>query len=177
LRVVFHVGASTSAKRWPAEHWRRLLEYLSADGRAVVVLVGTADDSQTARAVLGFSPPDNATDWTGRFTIDELAAVLQQADVVVGADSGPAHLAAAVGTPVVALFSGTNNVQQWQPRGQSVCTLHNAVPCAPCHQRACPLAGHPCMRGIHPDNVMKTLDGLLPEQRPRDEAAAAPNGT
>ncbi len=165
-RIALHIGAGTSAKRWPAEHWRTLVRYLAVERRAAVALVGTPGDKSTAQAILGLSPSPHAADWTGRFSVDELAAVLERADVLVGADSGPAHLAAAVGTPVVALFSGTNSIQQWQPRGASVSTLHCHVACSPCHRRACPVVGHPCMRGIQPGEVVATLASLLPELSP-----------
>ena len=92
-RVVIHVGAGTPAKRWPVEHWRALLAGLAARGSVAVALVGVESDTATARAILG-SRPWPVVDWTGRLEIAELAAVLQQADLAIGADSGPAHLAA-----------------------------------------------------------------------------------
>lgn len=176
-RIVLHVGAGTSAKRWPAEHWRRLVACLSAERNANVALVGTSSDTQTARAILGASSPPDVADWTGRFSVDELAAVLQEADVLVGADSGPAHLAAAVGTAVIALFSGTNSVEQWQPRGRSVRTLRADVPCSPCHLKACPVAGHRCMRGILPDHVIHALNQSLEEGSNRTQLVASAANT
>ena len=176
-RIVLHVSAGTSAKRWPAEHWRRLVLHLSSKQDLHVGLVGTAADAPTAQAILGDSPRLNIVDWTGRLTVDELAAVLQQADVLVGADSGPAHLAAAVGTPVVALFSGTNSAEQWQPRGNSVHVLRANVPCSPCHLKTCPLAAHRCMRDIRPEHIMETLNQLLPEYPGSTLLVASPRNT
>lgn len=162
-RVVIHVGAGTAAKRWPAEHWRTLLAGLAERDDLVVALVGADGDRETARAILGSRLRPAAVDWTGRLGIAELAAVLQQADVMVGADSGPAHLAAAVGTPVVVLFSGTNRLEQWRPQGAMVQALRHPVACAPCHRRHCPVASQPCMRGIHPASVLRTIEELLAE--------------
>lgn len=176
-RIVLHVSAGTSAKRWPAEHWRQLVLQLSSEQDILVALVGTAADGPTAQAILGDSPRLNIADWTGRFTVDELAAVLQQADVLVGADSGPAHLAAAVGTPVVALFSGTNSVEQWQPRGNAIHVLRANVPCSPCHLKTCPLAAHRCMRDIRPEHVVEALNQLLPECPGSTLLAASPRNT
>ncbi|MHB8903079.1 MAG: glycosyltransferase family 9 protein, partial [Thermoguttaceae bacterium] len=121
-RILLHVGAGTPAKRWPAEHWRAVVERLSVTD-ARLALVGSSADASTARAILGTGGRSHAADWTGRFSIDQLAAVLRCADVLVGADSGPAHLAASVGTAVVVLFSGTNSIEQWRPRGSGVSTL------------------------------------------------------
>ena len=167
-RVVFHIGAGTSAKSWPAEHWRRLVHQFVSDGTTVVALVGTGHDRETARAILGPSAPPGAVDWTGRFNLTELAAVLQQAQAMLGADSGPAHLAAAVGTPVLALFSGTNRVAQWRPHGGHVAVLQHKVTCSPCHRRDCPHAEHPCMRGIRPTAVARALAKMLAGPVPAD---------
>jgi ADP-heptose:LPS heptosyltransferase len=93
----------------------------------------------------------------------ELAVLIQQAHAFVGADSGPAHLAAAVGTPVAVLFSGTNNADQWQPRGGPVSVLCHPVACSPCHRTRCPLADHPCMNGLLPRTVLAVIERILEE--------------
>jgi ADP-heptose:LPS heptosyltransferase len=160
-RVVLHVGAGTAAKRWPAEHWRELLRRLRTDLDARVILVGTPDERATAQAVMGQRPALCVTNWTGALTLMELAAVLEQSDLLVGADSGPAHLAAAVGTPVVTLFSGTNTSRQWMPMGAQVTVLLHPVACSPCHRQQCALGDHPCMRGLSTDQVWDAvLSGL-----------------
>jgi len=173
-RIVLHVGAGTSAKRWPAEHWRRLVANLSAARCVSIALVGTSSDTETARAILGTSASSHLADWTGRFSVDELGAVLEQAEVLVGADSGPAHLAAAVGTAVVVLFSGTNSVEQWQPRGAVVRTLRTDVSCSPCHLKACPFVEHKCMRGIGATRVLQVVDELLPGRSAKGPLAVLP---
>ena len=176
-RVVMHVGAGTSAKRWPVEHWRHLVGRLIAERKANVAIIGTSSDTQTAQAVLGAPASSRVVDWTGRFEVDELSAVLQQADILIGADSGPAHLAAAVDTAVVALFSGTNSVAQWRPWGEKVRVLRADVPCGPCHLKACPLAGHPCMRGIQPDHVFQVATEYLAEEIDATQVAASSRNT
>jgi ADP-heptose:LPS heptosyltransferase len=127
---------------------------------AQVVLVGAGGDRATAEQILGTAPFPGVADWTGRTSVAELAALLEQADLVVGTDSGPAHLAAAVGTPAVVLFSGTNSLPQWQPRGEHVRVIRRAVACSPCHRHRCPLAGHPCMSGIAPSEVADAVESL-----------------
>jgi len=159
-RVVAQVGAGTPAKRWPAEHWRELIGLLVDRHGASVALVGDRAEQAVARAVRGPHPPPNVPDWTGRLSVDELAAVLEAADVFVGPDSGPAHLAAAVGTPVVVLFSGTNDPRQWQPSGRAVRVLRHLVPCSPCHRSRCPRADHACMRALAPRRVVEAVEEL-----------------
>ncbi|MCA9101699.1 MAG: glycosyltransferase family 9 protein [Planctomycetales bacterium] len=166
---VLHVGAGMAAKHWPAQHWRELIGRLVVDHDARVVIVGDDNDRAIARRILDERSWPSVFDWTGQLRIEELAALAQQADVFVGADSGPAHLAAAVGAPVVVLFSGTNNAEQWQPRGGPVRVVSHPVPCGPCHRTRCPLADHPCMTGLLPRAVVALLSGTL------DDGARAPN--
>ncbi|NLX99392.1 MAG: glycosyltransferase family 9 protein [Rhodopirellula sp.] len=156
-RVVLHVGAGMPAKRWPVEYWRQLLNDLTAEKTVQVVLVGGAADRIIARHILGNGLRPRVADWTGQLTFGQLAAALEQADLLVGADSGPAHVAAAVGTAVVALFSGTNSVRQWRPTGSSVEVVCHPVACGPCHKNECPLADHPCMRGVSPSMVFEAI--------------------
>lgn len=174
--VVLHVGAGTTAKQWPAEHWRELLGRLVVELGVEVVLVGGRWDRIIAREVLGEKPWPGVADWTGRLSVMELAALLQKADVFVGADSGPAHLAAAVSTPVVVLFSGTNNPRQWRPHGRQVAVVRHPVECSPCHRERCPVVGHPCLDGVRPDRVLAEIRRALPARsdsifdvRPQEE--------
>jgi lipopolysaccharide heptosyltransferase II len=158
--VVLHVGSGMPAKRWPAERWQELSARLVFEHGACVALVGGDEDRQAAAAVVGPYALEGVADFTGRLTVPELAAILSEADVVVGSDSAPAHLAAAVGTPVVALFSGTNQQAQWRPWGPEVRVVHRPTACWPCHRRECPLAGHPCMRGITVEEVLGVVGTL-----------------
>ena len=160
-RVVLHLGAGTQAKRWPAEHWRALLRRLRTEYDARVILVGSAGERATAQSVRGLHCEAGVEDWSGQITIGELAALLEQADLLVGTDSGPAHLAAAVGTPVVVLFSGTNRRQQWAPSGRHVSVAQNPVACSPCHRQHCPLPDHPCMAGLTPQRALAAIHRSL----------------
>lgn len=154
---VLHISAGTQAKRWPAEHWRELLGRVIVERDATVVLIGVGEEREVAQAVTGRLPWPNVIDWTGQLSLLETAALIGQAELFIGADSGPAHLAAAVGTPAVVLFSGTNRVAQWRPWGAQVDVLRREVPCSPCHRQVCPWADHPCMSGLTPHEVMQRL--------------------
>jgi ADP-heptose:LPS heptosyltransferase len=158
--VVLHVGAGTSAKRWPIVHWRELLGRLIVQRDATVVLVGDAGDRALVRRITRSRAWPHVVDWTGQLRIGQLAALLQQCDCFVGADSGPAHLAAAVGSRAVVLFSGTVPASQWRPRGDRIQLLQHAVACSPCLLKTCPLADHPCMQGVLPEAVMRHIDRL-----------------
>jgi heptosyltransferase-2 len=157
--LVLHIAAGTKAKRWPARHWGELLERLSRERFGSVILVGDSADQSLCRSLLHASP--RAIDWTGRLTLMQLAALLDEADLFIGCDSGPAHIAAAMGTPSVLLFSATNRVESWRPVEPDVHVLRNIVPCSPCHQKVCPVAGHPCMSGISPAAVVELAQQIV----------------
>ena len=147
--LVVHSGAGTAAKRWPRRHWRSLIEKFLKDGWRVVV-VGGKEDPPLSRIL---EPHERFLDWSGRLSVRRTTALLERADLYIGADSGPAHLAGSVGTISVILFSGTNLPRQWRPWSRRSLVLRKRVACGPCHQKVCPLSGHPCMAGIDPDRV------------------------
>jgi ADP-heptose:LPS heptosyltransferase len=166
-RIVLHIGAGTPAKRWPPAHWRELLGRLLLEGDYAVALVGGAADQPRAREILGDLPWPNVLDLTGKLKLSRTAALLAEADLFIGADSGPAHVAAALETPVVVLFSGTNHAAQWQPRGRRVVVVRHEVACSPCHRRQCPWAEHPCMTRIAPTQVLSAAREMLTNLAPR----------
>jgi heptosyltransferase-2 len=88
-------------------------------------------------------------------TVAQTTALLERADLFIGADSGPAHLAASAGTLSVILFSGTNQPRQWRPWSRHSLVIRQRVACQPCHQKMCPLADHPCMSGLSADRVYR----------------------
>jgi ADP-heptose:LPS heptosyltransferase len=146
-----HLGAGTAAKRWPPAHWKVLIDRFLDDGWRVVI-IGGPEDADAARVL---RPHDRLRDWTGRMTVPQTTALLERADLFLGADSGPSHLAACAGTPSVVLFSGTNRPGQWRPWSRRSLILRHDVPCRPCHHKVCPLADHPCMTGLDPDRVYR----------------------
>lgn len=158
---VLHIGAGTAAKRWPAAHWQELLGRIALDFDARVVLVGGPGERRLARAITAGKDWPGVADWTGQTHLAELAALAERADVFIGADSGPAHLAAAVGSKVIVLFSGASDPRIWRPIGESVAVLQQATACAPCHRSSCPLASHPCMSGLTPQHVVAQMHKFL----------------
>jgi ADP-heptose:LPS heptosyltransferase len=100
-------------------------------------------------------------DWGGRVDFAGLAQVLAGADVVVVGNTGPAHLAAAVRTPVVSLYAPTLPAVRWRPWGVSHVLLGDqTVGCAGCRARQCPVQGHPCLSSVSPDEVVAAVEAL-----------------
>ncbi|MBC8102319.1 MAG: glycosyltransferase family 9 protein [Cytophagales bacterium] len=109
------VGASTPEKAWPPERWAMLVGILRGQG-VRLVLLGGAGERETAARITEMAGGVVAADLVGRTPLKVLASVLAQCDVVIGGDSGPTHLAVAVGTPVVGLYGVTDPVRtgpQW----------------------------------------------------------------
>jgi heptosyltransferase-2 len=160
--IALHLGAGSQAKRWPVYHWRELTGRLIVRHNAQLVLVGTSEDSPAAHELLRGAGGLPIHDWTGTLSVWQLAALLEQMDLLIGCDSGPAHVAAALGTPVVVLFSGANHLDQWRPRGKYVTIVRHDTACRPCHRGTdCPWADHPCMNGLTPDAVARAVENTL----------------
>lgn len=154
--VAIHVGAGTPAKRWRAEAWQATANLLARDCRARIVIVGSQHDAAAAEIVANGDPTAlRRLNVAGRMTLSKLAGVLQRVDLFIGTDSGPAHLAAAVGTPTLVLFSGTNDPDQWRPWLSSVVRFNPPPACSPCHREACPFANHPCLTGLTPEEITR----------------------
>ena len=130
-------------------------------------------ESKTLPLSSVLEPHDRLRDWTGSLTVTQTTALLERADLFIGSDSGPAHLAASAGTLSVILFSGTNQPRQWRPWSRHSLVLRHRVPCQPCHQKVCPLADHPCMSGLSPDRVYRGALRLVVAHSPGGVAAFA----
>jgi heptosyltransferase III len=111
--VVVHPGSGSPAKNWPVERYVEVVRRLRQNGREVVLVLGEADTAEAA--FVAREVPDLAV--LSGLTLVELAATLSECAAFLGNDSGIAHLAAAVGLPVVALF-GPSNADVWAPRGR-----------------------------------------------------------
>lgn len=169
--VVVHAGAAYGeAKRWPPECFVRLLAALPSNCR--VALVGSAAErplaiwieTQLAARAASPSAPSRFLNLAGETGIADLIAVLSLADVVVANDSGPMHLAAALGRPLVALFGPTNDRETYPlgPPGWRGLRLLCAegVSCRPCKLRQCPV-DHRCMRRLDVNIVLAAVQAWL----------------
>jgi ADP-heptose:LPS heptosyltransferase len=167
--VVVHPGTAVPARAWPADRHRELVERLLAAGRRVVVS-GGARERELTGFVAGPARPE-VLDLGGRLTLAELAEVLAAADAVVAGNTGPAHLTAAVGTPVVSLFAPTVPAHRWRPWMVPHELLgRQDAPCAGSRARVCPVPGHPCLDSVRPTEVVQAVGRLAP--RPALEAAS-----
>jgi ADP-heptose:LPS heptosyltransferase len=156
--VVVHPGASVPARAWAPERHAALVRALAHEGRRVIVTGGPSERALT-RHVAG----SRGLDLGGRTSLGELADLLAGAACLVTGNTGPAHLGAAVGTPVVSLFAPTVPAQRWRPWGVPHELLYVAVPCAGCRARTCPVPGHPCLDDLEVDDVLRAVANLCGE--------------
>lgn len=165
-RVGLHLGATFGpSKLWPADRAAELCARLAGRGIGVVLLGTPADRAmeEQVRARV------RVRSLVGRDTLDTLPAFLSGLDVVVCGDTGVGHLAAALGTAVVALFGPTDPALSG-PRGP-VTILRRPPACAPCFYRRCPIE-HPCMRALTAGEVAAAVEARLRARPPA--VAAAP---
>ena len=158
--VVLHPGASAPARRWPARRWSEAAALLAGRGQRVLLTGGPGERDLTAAAGRG-NHGAQVTDLGGRTSLAELAAVLAGADAVLVANTGVAHLAAAVGTPVVSLFAPVVPAARWAPYGVPVTLLGDQhAPCRDSRAVRCPVPGHPCLTGVSAETACRALDEL-----------------
>ena len=168
--VVVHPGASVPARSLTPVHAGRIVAALRDAGYLVAVTGGPGERDLVARTLAACpgGTGGGVLDLAGRTDLAQLAAVLERAAVVVVGNTGPAHLAAAVGTPVVSLFSPVVPADRWAPWGVPVRLLGDQhAPCRDTRARECPVDGHPCLTGVPPDEVVAAVTGLATERRTR----------
>jgi heptosyltransferase III len=169
LLVAVSPFSNCSSKDLNIANTAELIRRLEEEGVLEAVIVGGAKDTAPATSVLDRSGA--GLNGCGVFSVGETAALLQKCRLAIAVDSGPMHLAAAVGTPTVAVYSRTNpHLDRWFPLGTGHTILYREVACAGCGEQVCPLSGHPCIDDISVDEifgaVLHTLGmAPLPESR------------
>ena len=154
--VALCVSARWPTKQWPSESFADLADHIQHELDVRVVLIGSPDDRPIASLVEKFTKthPVNLVGETG---VEILPALLESATLLVTNDSGPMHIAAAVGTRVVAIFGPTNPMRTG-PYGEGHDILTNDIVCRPCYSRICqnqiPME---CLTGISPDKVLEVV--------------------
>ncbi|MGH7407888.1 MAG: lipopolysaccharide heptosyltransferase II, partial [Candidatus Methylomirabilales bacterium] len=158
--VALNPGAAYgTAKRWPAERYAALADRLVAEG-CRPLLVGAPSDAQATAAVREASArPGALADLTGRTDLKTLAGILRRCGAFITNDTGTMHVAAAVGTPLVAIFGPTDPTTT-APVSRRATLLRQPVFCSPCLLRECPI-DHRCMRGVSVEEVHRAVGSLL----------------
>jgi len=175
--IVLHPGASAPSRRYPAEHFaavaQRLAALPEAAGGLQLVFTGEAHERALIDAIRSRVDASVAS-LAGELSLGELAAVIAQAALLVANNTGPVHLAAALGTPVVDLYALTNPQHApWQVPHR---VLYHDVPCRFCYRSECPQGHHDCLRLLDPERIACAARELLDRgaERSAQPVAAVP---
>jgi heptosyltransferase III len=167
--IAVSVGTKVQAKDWGKENWRALLGRMAEEfpGRALLLLGAVEESDASEFAAEGWRANGGGVvvNLCGRLTPRESAAAIARARMFVGHDSGPMHLAAAVGTPVVAIFAARNIPRQWFPFGKQHRVVYHRVECWGCGLETCIEQQKKCLMSITVDEVMEEVRGALGEGR------------
>jgi len=157
-----NLGASRPQKRWPAMSFVTMINQQIQAGRSIVLLGGAnSADRDAASTIMERVGSTEVLDLTGKTNIGQLAAVIETCDVVVTADTGAMHIAAAVSTPVAALFGSTNPTTVGPYGDSSSRVIYKALSCSPCNNHPSCNGQYMCMSRITPQEVSIAIQELL----------------
>lgn len=155
--VALNLGTTWATKRWDVANFADLIQQIACLLPEIkIVLVGSSEEGELAKAL-----PDSLSviNLVGKTEVLQLGALLERCEVCVTCDSGPMHIAAAVGTPTVALFGPTSPTRH-QPYGTRHTVIEKSVSCRPCYKQMCHRQDTPhlCMKEIGTAEVVKALE-------------------
>ncbi len=156
--VMVHAGASAASRRYPPESFARAVDLLVEQTGCEALFTGDAGEEALVAGIRSaMAQPSRSL--VGRLDLGELGALVGEADLVLTNNTGPAHIAAALGTPVVDLYALTNPQHTpWQVQSR---VLFHDVPCRNCYKSVCPEGHHDCLRRVAPERVAEAARDLL----------------
>jgi ADP-heptose:LPS heptosyltransferase len=161
------VGWAIPSRLWPPEHFARLGARIGRELGAAVVLTGGPSDREYCGRIAEETDPRPILA-AGDLTLGQAAALIRRADLLVSGDTGPLHVAAAVGTRVIGLY-GSVNTERSRPIGDRHVVMKKEMWCLPCEEKVCPLGTTQCMRDITPEEVFAEVRKALSEPVPGTE--------
>jgi heptosyltransferase-1 len=161
--VAVVMGSSWRSKDWTPDGYRGLVSLIERETPLDVVLLGDGSQRDLAERVSPAGADSRVVNLVGRTTLAELCATLAAARAAVGPDSGPGHLAGALGTPAVTLI-GPTRVERVAPYGCEHLAVRSPVDCAPCVRRTCRRRAGRCMDAITPAMVWQTLAPVVRQE-------------
>lgn len=161
--VVLIPGTTWPSKIWPADKWIKLARRIHREVQLPVVLAGGPADKQVNAQIADElrSGGIEISDITGETSLIDLIALYAQSSLVIGADSGPMHLAAATGKPKVIGVFGSTPYKRLAPLGPQSCSVSLSLPCQPCFTQICPLSTNACLEDLSEEEVVRAAKELL----------------
>jgi ADP-heptose:LPS heptosyltransferase len=162
--VCVHAGAGAVNKQWPAASFAGLIDLLAGRAGAHIVIIGGPDEAAIADQVMGqVRRREQVFSLVGKTSLRDLPTLLLSADLYVGNDSGPKHMAASLGLPTIGIHSGSVDASEWGPMGTSTVTIRRDMTCGPCYialAADCPRS-LACLHGIAVGDVYRACERLL----------------
>jgi len=165
-----NAGSAWPTKRWPAEKWARLIKLLSKESGGRVLMVGGPGEKQWNAEIERLAGPELCLNLTGKTSMPELMEAIRPLKVFISNDSGPMHIAAALGVPAVGIFGPTTRELGFFPYGPNNRVVETPLGCRPCAlhgSRRCPRGHFLCMRLLTVDEVFKAAVSLTKKKRSR----------
>ena len=159
LTIALAPGAAWPFRRWPAERFISLGQWLQESYRANIVILAAANERGLAERIERGLAADRTLNLGGKTTILQMAAVLKHCRLFIGNDSGPMHVAAGVGVPVVSFF-GPGEYERFRPWGIYYEPIRLGLPCSPCSQE-CAFNDPRCIRGISLERAKEVVARML----------------
>ena len=160
--VVIHPGASAPSRRYRPDGFARAAYDLIVNHGIQVVFTGSLSERSLVQEIQSQIDAPSISE-AGYLKVDQLAALLALAPLLISNNTGPVHIAAAVGTPVIDIYALTN--PQHTPWGIPYRLLYHDVPCKFCYKSICPMVHHNCLRLVTPESVVQAALELLEETR------------
>jgi ADP-heptose:LPS heptosyltransferase len=157
--VVIHPGASWRPRAWRPERFAEVARQLLDRYPVHVCFVGTTEDADIADRI-AILVQDRRAHFLFELRLVETATLIERSVLFLGSDSGIAHLAAACGTPLIALY-GPQDPRRFRPWSTRAIVLHKPVPCFPCKQKVCVVPHNPCVNLIFVEDVMRSAESVL----------------
>ncbi len=160
--IALHPGASCPSKIWPAERFAQVADKLAGEFKVRVVVVAGPDDVNKGKDLISLMRCD-CIDACGKTTLSQLASLLRRCCLFISNDSGPVHIATAVGVPVVAIFGRGQpglSPRRWGPTGKNDIVLHKDVGCRECLAHNCQ-KGFACLQAISAEDVLAAARKIL----------------
>ena len=177
--VAVHPGAGNITKQWPTEHFSALIDLLMERHDVNVMLVGGPDEVEIAGTLLETGLyPDRMATMAGRTKLVDLPRLLKHCVLYIGNDSGPKHIASAIGIATIGIHSGVVDPVEWGPIGVNAVALRRNMTCSPCYlanAEDCPRA-LACLRFLEPNLVYETAELMLKSAKTTVEATSPSDG-
>ena len=163
--IGFNMGVSSvrQGRKWPLDYWTKLAQTLINKYNCQIVLTGSDKDAEEAKILENLSP--NITSFCGKLSLTESAALMQRCNLIISCDTGPLHIATAVGTSAIGLY-GAAPISRTGPYGKNNFVIKSDLKCIPCNKRKCKFLEKgkqytPCLLKLTPDMVLKVINNIL----------------